>query len=286
MGLVRVINDDGQFHTELSAAGMKLVVVDFTASWCGPCQRIAPVFEELASKYTGATFLKLDVDKCSDTAAAQGVTAMPTFIFYRNRSKIDRLQGADAQALEGKIQQHIGSDADVSGDCSLQGHMDLNTFINKSQSECLNESDEHPFSHCLTNGGGFLQSDCDEQLILSVSFNQAVKLHSLKVSAPSDKGPKTIKLFINQPHTLDFDSADAIQPVQEVVLGGKDLEGDQVLLRYVKFQNVQNLQLFVKDNQSGSDVTQIDHLMLVGSPINTTNMSDFKRVTGKKGEAH
>lgn len=69
-------------------------------------------------------------------------------------------------------------------------------------------------------------------------------------------------------------------------LSPEDLDGNAVNLRYVKFQNVQNVQLFVRDNQAGGEVTQIDHLGIIGSPINTTNMSDFKRVTGKKGESH
>ena len=66
----------------------------------------------------------------------------------------------------------------------------------------------------------------------------------------------------------------------------EDLEGSPVNLRYVKFQNVQNIQLFIKDNQNNTDTTQIDHLAIIGSPISTTNMGDFKRVAGKKGESH
>jgi len=58
---------------------------DFFVLRCGPCQRIAPVFEQLARKYPRAIFLKVDVDKCQETAASQGVSAMPTFIFYRNK---------------------------------------------------------------------------------------------------------------------------------------------------------------------------------------------------------
>ena len=54
----------------------------------------------------------------------------------------------------------------------------------------------------------------------------------------------------------------------------------------MKFQNVQNLQFFFKDNQAGEETTQIDHLAIIGTPISTTNMNDFKRVSGKKGEAH
>ncbi|XP_033213515.1 thioredoxin-like protein 1 isoform X2 [Belonocnema kinseyi] len=216
MGAVRVINDDSHFHGEMSSAGTKLVVVDFTATWCGPCQRIAPVFEQLSTKYPNAIFLKVDVDKCAETAAGQGVSAMPTFIFYRNRTKLGTCQGADPNGLEAKIQQFYGSgDADDS-EGSIAGHMDLSTFITKAQCECLNESDEHSFVQSLTPDGGYLESDCDDQLIISITFNQAVKVHSLKFKAPADKGPKNIKLFINQPRTIDFDMAGSNTSIQDI----------------------------------------------------------------------
>ncbi|XP_017776586.1 PREDICTED: thioredoxin-like protein 1 [Nicrophorus vespilloides] len=285
MAGVKVIEDEAHFQNELSLAAAKLVVADFTASWCGPCQRIAPVFQQLAGKYPNAVFLKIDVDKCQDTAAAQGVSAMPTFIFYRNKTKVDRLQGADPSSLENKIKQYYGS-AEGDDAESIDGHMDLNPFITKAECECLNEADDHPLAHCLQAGGGFLQSDCDEQLIISIAFNQGVKIHSLKFKGPADKGPKQVKIFINQPRTLDFDMADSNTSVQELDLTTDDLEGNPVNLRYVKFQNVQNIQLFVKNNQGNGEVTQIDHFAVIGSPISTTNMSDFKRIAGKKGESH
>lgn len=53
--------------------------------------------------------------------------------------------------------------------------MDLSPFISKSQCECLNESDEHPLSHCLTSGEGFLQSDCDEQVSHFMCTNSCIK---------------------------------------------------------------------------------------------------------------
>ncbi|CAH1108521.1 unnamed protein product [Psylliodes chrysocephalus] len=285
MGSIKVISDEAHFQTELTNAATKLVVADFTATWCGPCQRIGPVFEQLAVKYPRAVFLKIDVDQCQETAASQGVSAMPTFIFYRNKTKVDRLQGADPTSLENKIQQYLGTDDTEDGE-SIGGHMDLSPFISKAECECLNESDDHPFTHCLTSGGGFLQSDCDEQLIISITFNQSVKIHSLRIKAPSDKGPKTIRIFINQPRTLDFDLADSYTSIQDLQLTSEDVEGNPVNLRYVKFQNVQNIQFFIKDNLGGGEVTQIDHLAIIGSPINTTNMGDFKRVAGKKGESH
>ncbi|KAK9883962.1 hypothetical protein WA026_004899 [Henosepilachna vigintioctopunctata] len=285
MSLVKIINDEAHFQAELAAASTKLVVADFTASWCGPCQRIAPVFQQLSVKYVNAVFLKIDVDKCQETAATQGVSAMPTFIFYRNRTKVDRLQGADATALENKIQQYYGVEESEDSE-SVGGHMDLLPFITKAQCECLNESDEHTLEHALTSDGGFLQSDCDEQLIISLAFNQAVKIHSIKIKAPVEKGPKNIRIFINQPRTLDFDQASSFNSVQDLEIKVEELDGSPVNLRYVKFQNVQNIQFFIKDNQEGGEITQIDHLAIIGSPINTTNMGDFKRVAGKKGESH
>lgn len=164
--------------------------------------------------------------------------------------------------------------------------MDLGTFISKNECECLNECDDHPFTHALTSNGGFLASDVDEQLILSLTFNQAVKIHSIKLKAPEKHGPKNLKLFINQPRTIDFDMAESCTSVQDLKVEPKDLEGKPINLRYVKFQNVQNIQLYVKDNQSGDEKTIIDSIQLIGSPITTTKMDDFKRVAGKKGESH
>ena len=94
--------------------------------------------------------------------------------------------------------------------------MDLDTLLDKSLCECLNQADDHPYEHCLSKEGGFLESDCDEQLIISLAFNQAVKVHSIKVKAPSDKGPKTIRIFMNQPNTLDFDKADSMIATQDL----------------------------------------------------------------------
>ena len=61
MAAVKVVADDSQFQSELSSAGSKLVVVDFTASWCGPCKRIAPFYDELSAKYSKAIFLKVSL---------------------------------------------------------------------------------------------------------------------------------------------------------------------------------------------------------------------------------
>jgi len=289
---VIVIRDDQHFATELAASpATKLLVVDFTATWCGPCQRISPVFERLSNQFTNGLFLKVDVDQCQETMHSYSVEAMPTFVFIRNRVVLTRVRGADPTALESKIRELIGSDVETGGgqsEAGVAGHIELNTFINKTQSECLNESDEHSLSGCLTSGSNaYLESDCDEQLIINLAFNQPLKLHSLKIMAPKDNGPKSIKLFINLPKTLDFDESDSMEPIQKLDLSAQDISsGTPIALRYVKFQNVQNILIFVKNNQSNTEVTRIDYLSFIGSPVSATNMSDFKRIAGKKGESH
>jgi hypothetical protein len=63
--------------------------------------------------------------------------------------------------------------------------MDLVSLIDKKGTECLNQSDDHTWEHALAPSSGvFLESDCDEQLLLHITFSQAVKLHSLIIQGP------------------------------------------------------------------------------------------------------
>merc|ERR1719411_1088686 len=275
--VVHKVANDADFTEKLNQAGTKLVVVDFSAAWCGPCKNIAPYVEELSNTYPNAHFLNVDVDECQETAASYGITAMPTFIFLRNKTRLALVKGADKAGLEAKIKQFY-TDASQDEEVGVKGMMDLSSFLDKKLCECLNEDDDHPYAHCLTSGGGYLASDCDEQLILSLSFNQVVKVQSLKIKAPANCGPKTIRVFKNLPNTLDFSGAETMTSVQDIVLTTKQLNGEEVIpLMFVKFQNVQNIQFFLSDNQGGEDVTQIDYLMLLGSPLQTTNMKDLKK---------
>lgn len=75
------------------------VLVDFTASWCGPCKKIGPYFEELATKYPDVIFVKIDVDDLDDVAAECGISAMPTFQLYSNGVKVQEMTGADETKL-------------------------------------------------------------------------------------------------------------------------------------------------------------------------------------------
>ena len=83
------------------------VVVDFTATWCGPCQRIAPKFVEFAAKYTDCVFVKVDVDENEETAQACGISAMPTFQCWKGGKKVDELVGASNEKLEALVTKNM-----------------------------------------------------------------------------------------------------------------------------------------------------------------------------------
>ncbi|KAK3032283.1 hypothetical protein RJ639_036240 [Escallonia herrerae] len=87
----------------------KLIVVDFTASWCGPCRMIAPFLAELAKKLPTVTFLKVDVDELKTVAADWAVEAMPTFMFLKGGKIVDKIVGAKKEELQQTIAKHMNS---------------------------------------------------------------------------------------------------------------------------------------------------------------------------------
>ncbi len=68
--------------TEWKYIGKKPCVIDFTASWCGPCRKLAPILEELAKQYDGQViFYKIDVDEQAELASLFGITSIPALLF-------------------------------------------------------------------------------------------------------------------------------------------------------------------------------------------------------------
>ena len=101
---VKYVDTTEDFAKTLTDAGDKLVVVDFTATWCGPCKMISPIYDELSAEYNGkAVLIKVDVDEAADIAQDCGISAMPTFQFYKHSERVSEFAGADPNRLKATI---------------------------------------------------------------------------------------------------------------------------------------------------------------------------------------
>ncbi|XP_044589096.1 thioredoxin-T-like isoform X2 [Cotesia glomerata] len=90
----------------LADADSKLVVIDFYATWCGPCKIIGPKIEELAGEHTEVVFVKVDVDECEDIATEYNINSMPTFVFIKNGKVLDDFSGANVDKLVSSVLKH------------------------------------------------------------------------------------------------------------------------------------------------------------------------------------
>ena len=79
--------------------GQKPLVIDFWATWCGPCRMVAPIISEMAEKYDGQIVVgKCDVEESDDVAAEFGIRNIPTVVFMKDGVVVDKLVGAVAKA--------------------------------------------------------------------------------------------------------------------------------------------------------------------------------------------
>ena len=88
----KIITD--QSYQEVIAQGLP-VVIDFSATWCGPCKKIAPIIEELAAEYEGkVNIFKCDVDENDELTSKFGIRNVPTVIFLKGEEVVDKHVGA------------------------------------------------------------------------------------------------------------------------------------------------------------------------------------------------
>ncbi|XP_058528767.1 thioredoxin domain-containing protein 8 isoform X3 [Ochotona princeps] len=103
--MVRIIKDTDELKTFLKAAGHKLVVVEFSAKWCGPCKRMSPLFHALSQQYQNVMFANVDVNDSPELANTCHIKVIPTFQMFKKSQKIFEFCGADAKKLAAKIKE-------------------------------------------------------------------------------------------------------------------------------------------------------------------------------------
>jgi thioredoxin 1 len=85
----------------------KRCLIDCSASWCGPCKRIAPLYEELSTKYRDMDidFLKADIDTASDLADFYSVTVLPTFLYIDSEEEVSRVESSSIEEVLKELQK-------------------------------------------------------------------------------------------------------------------------------------------------------------------------------------
>jgi thioredoxin 1 len=115
--------DDDAAESKLLVNNDRLIVLDFYATWCGPCKRMEPIVKQLEKEYPNVDFYKIDVDK-STVDDALGINAMPTYLFIKNSSNLEQIEGAmSKEKMAGLIEKH----------------MNVSTTINASNNEESND---------------------------------------------------------------------------------------------------------------------------------------------------
>jgi thioredoxin 1 len=107
MGTTRPVTDD-TFETEVLQSD-KPVLVDFWAPWCGPCRQVAPILEELAGEHDSIEVVKVNTDENPRTAAAYGITSIPTLNVYSGGQVVKTIIGARPKpVLVKELSEYLG----------------------------------------------------------------------------------------------------------------------------------------------------------------------------------
>ena len=329
MASSKIIDITSPQHFSQILQSSSIVVTDFWASWCGPCKAIAPFYSKLAeqlSRPNTITFTKVDTDAQKEIVSTYGITAMPTFMIFKNGRETKRIKGADPKALDAAVKSLAEEAAKVpeggasgSGQAGAggrwsafeapRGYADVSDSVDKLGLDFLNLDAERGAKKVVFEaskpsslGGGsggkdWIESDTDEQLMLFIPFQSTIKVHSLHITSIRPKDgedeeapmrPKTIKLYTNRSTVLGFDEADDTAPTQAVLLKEPDWDNEsqtaKVELRFVKFQNISSLVVFVVDGDGDGEKTRIDRIRIFGETGEKRAMGKLEKIGDAPGE--
>lgn len=280
-----------------------LLIIDFYAVWCGPCKAISPAFDKLAKQHESSTFIafaKVDVDKAKDVAQACGITAMPTFQFFKSGKKADEVRGADVQQLTTKIGYYTaaavkenaaqGSNAGGSsekGTSKDSTPASLRTLIDASASRLLNASNLSSVRNIESPppAGYAVASASGPRVLIHLSFTQKVTPSTLKITIAKDSAsnaPSRIQVGTNVPvritknadgvesNDLNLESSLAKAENTQAfnVYSDEYVNGTAELkLKASKFTSIKSLTIRIDANMSGEEkaVSKVGLIDIIGS---------------------
>ncbi|KAH0334160.1 DUF1000-domain-containing protein, partial [Aureobasidium melanogenum] len=315
------IESPQQFSSLLSSS--RIVVTDFYADWCGPCKAIAPFYEQLAnslSRPNHITFTKVNTDNQKDIAQTYNITAMPTFMVFKNGRETQRIRGADPKALDAAVKS-LATEAESSGDASSssssgtwigaslpRGYSDITDSVDLLNLDFLNVDSEAGNARTVFNTAqpsaisksssaaakDWIESDTDEQLMMYMPFQSSLKVHSIHITSLPTQGdddivrPRTLKLYTNKSNVLSFDEAESIPSTQDITLQESDWDAKtgtaRLDLRFVKFQNVTSLVIFVSEGEGEGEKTRIDRIRIIGETGEKRAMGKLEKIGDEQGE--
>jgi thioredoxin len=276
-------------------ASSSLLIIDFYATWCGPCKVISPAFSKFATQHAASpsiTFAQVDVDKAKDVAQQCGITAMPTFQFYKGGKRVDEVKGADVQQLGTKVGYYTGlvakegpttpasSKEGAAAPGSLRGLIDVEggrLLGHSIMSSVRNIASPPPAGYAVTSTSG-------AKVLIYIPFTQAVTPSLLKITvdkAAQINAPSRIQVGTNVPvkfttdkegvesNDLDMDASLAKAENTQAfnVFSDEYVDGvAELKMKASKFTSVKNLLIRIDANLSGEEtkISKIKTLDLIG----------------------
>ena len=246
---------------------------------------------------------------------------MPTFMVFKNGRETQRIRGADPKALDTAVKTlaNEASSSDRTGSSSggggtsasgnwlgaslPRGYDDVSSSVESPGLDFMNVSSEAGGAKSVFESSApskaadkkdWIESDTDEQLMLFIPFQSTLKVHGLHITScpPADDDevmrPKTIQLYTNRSNVLGFDEADGVAPTQTITIeeGMWDAKTSTVRidLRFVKFQNVTSLVVFVVDGDGEGEKTRVDRIRIIGESGETRKMGKLEKIGDEQGE--
>lgn len=275
---ISVLTNSNEFEVIFTKA--ELLVLYFTAKWCGPCQQISPIIDQLSNSYSNINFLKIDIDEHKQLASRFSISSIPTFLFVNKGKELERVRGADITKLNEEINKlnnlnlnavKFNNEVTINNEIKKyinNGFTSLNNNIFLNELEYMNVENGSEIKKIFNDEVSTINSDIDSQILIHIPLINVSKIHSILVKSKECtddfQKPNLIKIWINNSNIISFDDASQLNSLNDL----QDLEFNddgfaELKLKFVRFQKVKTLDLFF-DGDDEDIKTLIEKIYIIG----------------------